>query len=327
MTQSFFEASKITKKFDQDVIFSELDFSIGEGEILSIVGPSGSGKTTLLRCIAGLDMLTSGEIAINTKRVDTEKVHRRPVGYVFQQPLMFPHMTVAENINYGTKLKKTRSRAEELLKAIDLEGYGDKYPYQLSGGEQQRVALARALAVEPDLLLLDEPFSSLDPKLRKGLRIWMKDFLKQQGMTSIFVTHDHEEAMMMGDRMGIFNDGKFHQLDHPEALYHEPADEFVAEFIGGQLILDNKQYVPLQSCRLLHDESDNEQKDQMYKGEVRYITIQNNIRFASVYLTTLDRLITLPVTESVGEHQRVTVTFPQSAVRLFGEKAGARNEA
>jgi sulfate transport system ATP-binding protein len=231
----------ITKRFGDYPALHGIDLHIRPGEFIALLGPSGSGKTTLLRIIAGLEFQDSGQVLINDEDVSAEPVAERGVGFVFQHYALFRHMTVAENVAFGLNVRKRRdrpaksviaARAEELLRLVQLEGLGSRLPAQLSGGQRQRVALARALAIEPKLLLLDEPFGALDAKVRKDLRRWLRDLHKQMGLTSIFVTHDQEEALELADRVVVMDHGGIEQVGTPEEVYMKPATPFVARFVG-----------------------------------------------------------------------------------------------
>ena len=231
----------ITKRFGDYAALHGVDLHVQPGEFIALLGPSGSGKTTLLRIIAGLEFQDSGTVLFNGDDVSDKKVADRHVGFVFQQYALFRHMTVLDNVAFGLSVKKRgerpgkaaiRERAEELLRLVQLEGLGKRYPGQLSGGQRQRVALARALAIEPTLLLLDEPFGALDAKVRKDLRRWLRDLHKQMGLTSIFVTHDQEEALELADRVVVMDHGRIEQIGRPEEIYMDPATPFVSHFVG-----------------------------------------------------------------------------------------------
>ncbi|MDE2596210.1 MAG: sulfate/molybdate ABC transporter ATP-binding protein [Sphingomonadales bacterium] len=231
----------ITKRFGEFPALHGIDLEVKPGEFIALLGPSGSGKTTLLRIIAGLEFQDSGEVFFHDEDVSSVGVGERQVGFVFQHYALFRHMTVAENVAFGLTVRKAKNRpaksvikarAEELLRLVQLDGLGSRYPGQLSGGQRQRVALARALAIEPRLLLLDEPFGALDAKVRKDLRRWLKDLHRQMGLTSIFVTHDQEEALELADRVVVMDHGVIEQIGTPEQVYMEPATPFVARFVG-----------------------------------------------------------------------------------------------
>ena len=235
------KVQNITKRFGEFPALHGIDLEVQPGEFIALLGPSGSGKTTLLRIIAGLEFQDAGEVLFNGEDVSSRSVGERHVGFVFQHYALFRHMTVAENIAFGLTVRKAKlrpakaeikARAEELLRLVQLEDLGKRYPGQLSGGQRQRVALARALAIEPKLLLLDEPFGALDAKVRKDLRRWLRDLHKQMGLTSIFVTHDQEEALELADRVVVMDHGVIEQVGTPEQVYMEPATPFVSHFVG-----------------------------------------------------------------------------------------------
>jgi sulfate transport system ATP-binding protein len=233
--------SQVTKRFGDFPALHGIDLKVQPGEFIALLGPSGSGKTTLLRIIAGLEFQDSGQVLFNGEDVSRVGVGDRGVGFVFQNYALFRHMTVAENVAFGLSVKKRRlrprkkdikARAEELLRLVHLDGLGDRLPSQLSGGQRQRVALARALAIEPKLLLLDEPFGALDAKVRKDLRRWLRELHQRMGLTSIFVTHDQEEALELADRVVVMDHGRIEQIGTPEEVYMEPASRFVLDFVG-----------------------------------------------------------------------------------------------
>ncbi len=233
------EIDGLTREYGIETAVEELSLSVSQGELLTLLGPSGCGKTTTLRMIAGLEQPTSGEITIDGEQVasGTEIVppEERNVGLVFQEFALFPHLTVAENITFGIDdwdSERQAERLDELLKLVDLEEHSEKYPEALSGGQQQRVALARSLAPEPDILLLDEPFSNLDVRLRIEMRQEVRRILKEAGVTAISVTHDQEEALSISDRVAIINDGQLEQIGKPELVFENPESRFVASFLG-----------------------------------------------------------------------------------------------
>ena len=231
----------LSRGFGGSAALDDVSLDIATGEFLALLGPSGSGKTTLLRILAGLDYPDAGSVTQNDRDLLDVSARQRNVGLVFQHYALFRHMTVAENVAFGLRVRSRRTRpargeiterVEKLLQRVHLQGYGNRYPAQLSGGQRQRVALARALAVEPDLLLLDEPFGALDAQVRIALRRWLRQLHEELGLTTIFVTHDQEEALELADRIAVMNNGRIEQVDTPEMIYQQPATPFVCEFIG-----------------------------------------------------------------------------------------------
>ena len=231
----------LQKNFGSSPALHGIDLDIRSGELIGLLGPSGSGKTTLLRAIAGLETPTAGQILFAGQDALRLSVQERRVGFVFQNYALFRHMSVAENIAYGLRVRPRATRpssdqigrrVNELLELVQLTGLDARFPGQLSGGQRQRVALARALAVEPRVLLLDEPFGALDARVRKDLRLWLRDLHKRTGHTTIFVTHDQDEALEMSDRVAILNRGALEQVGAPEEIYDLPATPFVFGFIG-----------------------------------------------------------------------------------------------
>ena len=235
------EATNIRKSYGEFEALKGVSLRIESGELVALLGPSGSGKTTLLRIIAGLEVPDSGTIRLNEEDATTATASQRHVGFVFQHYALFRHLTVFENIAFGLRLRPSatrppevqlRSRVNELLQLIQLDWLGSRYPNQLSGGQRQRVALARALAVEPRVLLLDEPFGALDAKVRKELRRWLRRLHDELHIASVFVTHDQEEALEVADRVAIMNHGRIEQVGTPLEVYDNPANAFVYQFIG-----------------------------------------------------------------------------------------------
>jgi ABC-type Fe3+/spermidine/putrescine transport system ATPase subunit len=235
--------ANLTKRFGQLAAVSEVSLSIEEGEMFTLLGPSGCGKTTLLRLIAGFYAPDTGTIHFNQRLVNEVPPHERGIGMVFQNYALWPHMKVSENVSYGLKLRKISpseiaERVNGVLEKVKLGGLGDRFPGQLSGGQQQRVALARALVLNPQILLLDEPLSNLDAKIRVQVRAEIRKLQKELGITTIYVTHDQEEALTLSDRIAVFNQGKVFQIGPPKALYERPANRFVADFIGINNLVD-----------------------------------------------------------------------------------------
>ncbi len=237
--------SGVSKRFGKVVAVREASLTISGGEFFSLLGPSGCGKTTLLRILSGFERPDEGTIHVGDQRVDGIPPNRRPTAMVFQRWALFPHLTVLENVCYGLRVKgasrrAASARAGELIELVGLTGLSDRKPAQLSGGQQQRVALARALATEPRVLLLDEPLSSLDLRLRDQMRIELKRLQRELGMTFIYVTHDQGEAMTMSDNVAVMQDGNILQVGSPQSIYDNPTNAFVASFIGDTNLIDPK---------------------------------------------------------------------------------------
>ncbi len=228
---------RITKRFGDFVAVDDISMDVPDGELTALLGPSGSGKSTLLRIIAGLETPDSGVIRLGDRDVTRIPPQQRGIGFVFQHYAPFKHMTVRDNVAFGLTIRKRpkdeiRRRVNELLTLVQIEHLADRYPSQMSGGQRQRMALARALAVEPEVLLLDEPFGALDARVRKELRVWLRRLHEETHVTTVFVTHDQEEAMEVADRIVVMNHGAIEQVGAPRELYEHPANEFVMSFIG-----------------------------------------------------------------------------------------------
>jgi len=235
------EVRNVSKKFGNFEALKNVQLSVGDGELLALLGPSGSGKTTLLRIIAGLDFPDSGSIFLNDEDATVHSARERRVGFVFQHYALFRHMTVFENVAFGMRVRpravrpskaEIRERVTKLLKLVQLDWLADRYPAQLSGGQRQRIALARALAVEPNVLLLDEPFGALDARVRRELRLWLRRLHDELQIACVFVTHDQEEALEVSDRVAIMDAGQIEQIGTPESVYDQPANPFVYGFLG-----------------------------------------------------------------------------------------------
>ncbi len=269
------QALNITKTFGRYTALDNVSLEVPTGKLVSLLGPSGSGKTTLLRILAGLefpDASGGGQILFHGEDVSSVSAGKRGVGFVFQHYALFKHMTIADNIAFGIKAKPRRNRpsrseiqdrVSELLKLVQLDGLQRRYPSELSGGQRQRVALARALAVDPEVLLLDEPFGALDAKVRKDLRRWLRTFQEQIGITTVFVTHDQEEALELADEVVVMNNAKIEQVGDPQSVYDRPVSPFVIEFLGNvnrfsagieKLREDDALYVRPHDVDILRDE-------------------------------------------------------------------------
>jgi sulfate/thiosulfate transport system ATP-binding protein len=238
------EARKVTKRFGDFVALDGVSVDVASGSLTALLGPSGSGKSTLLRVIAGLEVPDGGDVFISGREATALAPQKRGVGFVFQHYAPFTHMTVWENVAFGLKIRKRpkdaiRARVDELLELVQLAGLGKRYPSQLSGGQRQRMALARALAPEPEVLLLDEPFGALDARVRIELREWLRRLHDEMHVTTIFVTHDQEEALELADSVVVMNKGAVEQVADPRQLYDEPANEFVMSFVGPVNRLDD----------------------------------------------------------------------------------------
>jgi putative spermidine/putrescine transport system ATP-binding protein len=237
MSKGLLELNNVSKVFDTITAVDRISFTLQAGEFLSLLGPSGSGKTTTLQMIAGLTYPNSGEILLAGRPVGPLPPYKRDIGMVFQNYALFPHLTVARNIAFPLEMRRVRRaeigrRVEAVLKLVDLPGFEARYPQQLSGGQQQRVALARAIVFEPKLLLMDEPLGALDKKLREQMQLEIKHLHKRLGVSIVYVTHDQDEALVMSDRIGVFNQGRLEQIGTVEQLYEQPMTRFVAEFVG-----------------------------------------------------------------------------------------------
>jgi len=237
------ELKNVSKRFGSVAAVSDVSFSVNEGELLALLGPSGGGKTTVLRMIAGLEMPSEGDIFVRGQRVNDLSVQQRNIGFVFQNYALFKNMNVFKNIAFGLKVKKwkradIKARVSELLELFSLQELERRYPHQLSGGQRQRVAIARALAPKPGVLLLDEPFGAVDAKIRQELREWLVTLHHELNVTTLFVTHDQEEAMEVASRIVIFSRGNLEQIGTPREVYEQPANEFVARFIGVMNVLE-----------------------------------------------------------------------------------------
>ncbi len=245
---AFLEIKNVSKLFGKNTVAVEnFNLDVEKGELVSFLGPSGCGKTTTLRIVAGFETPTTGQVIIDGRDVTNVPPNQRNVGMVFQAYALFPNMTVAGNIGFGLKIAKKppeeiRQRVDEMLKLIHMEGFGDRYPYQLSGGQQQRVALARALALRPSMLLLDEPLSALDAKIRIMLRSEIRAIQQELGITTIYVTHDQEEALCMADRIALLHQGHLLQVGNPYEIHTKPNTAFVARFLGANSTLKGRVY-------------------------------------------------------------------------------------
>jgi sulfate transport system ATP-binding protein len=244
MGNAYVELKNINKSFGDFKASENVSFSVEKGKLIGLLGPSGSGKTTILRILAGLETADSGDIYIDGKLVNDVPASKREIGFVFQNYALFRYKTVYDNIAFGLKVAKwkkadIKNRVTELIELVGLKGMEDRYPNQLSGGQRQRVAFARALAPQPHLLLLDEPFAAIDAKVRKELRSWLRELINKVGITSIFVTHDQDEAIEVADEIIVTNKGRIEQIGTPLDIYQNPTSAFVARFIGQPTVYEN----------------------------------------------------------------------------------------
>jgi putative spermidine/putrescine transport system ATP-binding protein len=286
---AFLEINNVSKKFGATEAVSDFNLQIEKGELVSFLGPSGCGKTTTLRMVAGFEIPTGGRIVMDGKDITDIPPNQRDVGMVFQSYALFPNMTVAGNIGFGLKVMKKsadeiQQRVNDMLGLINMPEYAQRYPYQLSGGQQQRVALARALALRPDVLLLDEPLSALDAKIRVSLRAEIRAIQRKLGITAIYVTHDQEEALSLSDRVVVMNAGRMEQVGTPFEIYNFPQTAFVASFVGtlnstdAEVVDSQKGIISLGDIQLISAEDLNKRK----KGDkVRMSIRPERLSFAS----------------------------------------------
>jgi len=257
------------KKYGDVAVINDLSFGVKAGEFFTLLGPSGCGKTTILRMLAGFNSIEGGEVLIDESVINKTSPHKRNIGMVFQNYAIFPHMTVYDNVAFGLKVrrfgkKQIQQRVDEILKIVQIEKWKDKYPKNLSGGQQQRVALARAIVIHPKVLLMDEPLSNLDAKLRVEMRVAIKKIQNRIGITTIYVTHDQEEALAISDRIAVMNTGKILQIGTPEDIYMRPVDVFVATFIGHSNIFNAKLVVEDNTSNVLFKDGYRVRLSKMY---------------------------------------------------------------
>ncbi|QPC48169.1 ABC transporter ATP-binding protein [Mangrovibacillus cuniculi] len=310
---SYVEVSNITKTVKDKNLLENVSFTIEKGEIISLLGSSGAGKTTLLRVLAGLESVTSGNILINGQDVTTIPAQERGVGMVFQQPLLFPQLTVGENIAFAMQASKKKTRSvKEWLEAVGLQSYETVYPNTLSGGQQQRVAFVRSLAASPSLLLLDEPFSALDPSTREDLRLWLRTFLKEQQTTAIFVTHDMEEGTIIGDKIAWVEEGQVVQVGTSEELKEKPKHEQILKSLGEGIPLPTGGFI--RQKHLMWDTTP--PTNTHFAGNViRTIAKEEGI-YAYIQVAELDANVLVKGIR-LEEGQKGYLTFPKEAVEFL----------
>ena len=315
----YVELKNINKKFGDFVASDNVNFSIEQGNLVALLGPSGSGKTTILRMIAGLEKPDTGDIIIDGKRMNDIHPAKRGIGFVFQNYALFRYMTVYDNIAFGLEILKQdkaqiKRRVEELLELTGLAGFEKRYPNELSGGQRQRVAFARAIAPNPSLLLLDEPFAAIDAKVRQELRTWLREMIYRVGITSIFVTHDQDEAVEVADRIIVTNHGRVEQIGTPISIYKEPETPFVSEFIGQSVIIDD--------YHKLRGFSKGDYKGAVVRPEFIEAFKPDNKRFESVINATEEGTIT----EICFRGNHLEVTLDVNGVSLTTQRSLDRRE-
>lgn len=293
---AYLSIQNIRKKFNKIEVLKGINLDINKGEFVCFLGPSGCGKTTLLRIIAGLEKNDSGVILVDEKNITHLEPSERNLSMVFQSYALFPNMTVYENIEYGLKKKiKDKSlrakKIEEVLRLVNLEHISSKYPDEMSGGQQQRVSLARAIALEPNILLLDEPLSALDAKVRENLRKEIKDIQRKLGITTIMVTHDQEEALTMADRIAVMNGGEIVQFGTPKEIYSSPKNIFVADFIGKINFITNKEEVFAIRPEMI--EFSLEKEDKSFVGKIKSIEFRG--AFYRIGVEVLDEILYIDI--------------------------------
>ncbi|MCX6534290.1 MAG: ABC transporter ATP-binding protein [Actinobacteria bacterium] len=306
----------IRKTFGTTVALESLDLELQPGELVTLLGPSGCGKTTALRIAAGFEVPDAGVVSLSHRDITRTPAHLRNMGMVFQSYSLFPNLTVSQNVEFGLRNRKIEkvkrlTRVSEMLELVQLGDLGKRYPHQLSGGQQQRVALARALAVQPDVLLLDEPLSALDAKVRSTLRDEIRRIQTELHITTLFVTHDQEEALAISDRIGVMSNGRLEQLGTPEDIYLRPTSPFVARFIGSINELPNDNgagHILVRPEDLQISPNENEL---MMRGTVARVTFQGPIKIIAVRIDISDQLVKVHVASSsvdVSNGDRVSIS-------------------
>ncbi|SEC05342.1 putative spermidine/putrescine transport system ATP-binding protein [Rhizobiales bacterium GAS188] len=344
----------LSKRYGETSVVKDLSLDIPQGEFLVLLGPSGCGKTTTLRMVAGFIEPSAGKITLDGRDVTTLPPWKRNTGLVFQSYALFPHLTVDENVAFGLEMRKVaademRTRVAEALRLVRLEGFGDRLPRQLSGGQQQRVALARALAFRPDVLLLDEPLSNLDAKLREEVRVEIRELQQKLGITTVMVTHDQDEALSMADRLVVMAQGEVQQVGSQRDLYERPAGRFVAGFVGRSNFLEGSVAIPGaftsagglrvacaadagagKATLAIRPEAvaigaEAEHLDNSFEGVVEYISYLGSILDVRVKLTPQDRII-VQIANRMGQPlpavgEALKVGWPVAAGQVFGDLA------
>ncbi|GLH30717.1 MULTISPECIES: ABC transporter ATP-binding protein [unclassified Pseudomonas] len=325
---SFVSVQKLHKRYAGTPVFENIDCQIERGEFVTLLGPSGCGKSTLLRCIAGLTPVDGGQILLDGQDIVPLSPQKRGIGMVFQSYALFPNMTVEQNVAFGLRMQKvkasdTQVRVREALELVELGSFAGRYPHQLSGGQCQRVALARSLVTRPRLLLLDEPLSALDARIRKHLREQIRAIQRELGLTTIFVTHDQEEALTMSDRIFLMNQGRIVQSGDAETLYTAPVDLFAAGFIGNYNLLDPDSASrllqrPVASRLAIRPESITLSRDGELDGEVRSHSLLGNVIRYRVRVRDVELVVDVLNRSSADLHadgQRVSLSIDPTALR------------
>ena len=325
---SFVSIQSLEKTYAGSPVFKDINFDIARGEFITLLGPSGCGKSTLLRCIAGLTPVDSGRILLDGTDLVPMSPQKRGIGMVFQSYALFPNMTVAQNVAFGLRMQKvsgpdSQVRVDEALRMVELQDFAARYPHQLSGGQCQRVALARSLVTRPRLLLLDEPLSALDARIRKHLREQIRSIQRELGLTTVFVTHDQEEALTMSDRIFLMNQGKIVQSGDAETLYTAPVDAFAAGFIGNYNLLDADSASrllqrPVSSRLAIRPEAIALSLDGELDGQVRSHSLLGNIIRYRVEVRGVEVLVDVLNRSSADlypDGQRVSLSIDPTALR------------
>jgi len=349
---SFLSLENLTVAYGKNIVLEDFNLKINKGEFVSLLGPSGCGKTTTLRSIAGFVKAQKGKIIFKDQDFTDVPVHKKHFGFVFQNYALFPHLNVFDNVAFGLKMQKTaeaeiKDRVEKMIALVGLSGFLKRYPGELSGGQQQRVALARALVIEPDLLLLDEPLSNLDAKLRVEMRVEIRNIQQKLGLTTVYVTHDQEECFSISDRVVVMKDGEIEQLDSPEQIYRKPETEFVADFVGFENFFDLYQAGEAFKTELgesfevssadLNTKDDKfrasirpddieinlaggEEKENTISGEVKISTFLGEKYQYNVETEYGEFVVNAATEKRIANHKKINLYFPKEKIILVREE-------